>query len=247
MSLASKMTFLALFATLMLSSCATTSQITEDTPQKLVQKLVEIPKKPQYIFITDKDAASISQKLWENEKITIRNLTGWNQGKTFASLGIGHFTWYPVGQEGPYEEKFLALLEFFQKQRISLPEWLQEQPDCPWNSRAEFYDNIDSAKMFSLRNLLKNTIPQQVQFIIKRLERNLPQMIAVLPTAEQRAQMHEQFYQVAQKPMGIYALVDYVKFKSEGTHPKKRYQDEGRGLLQVLENTVKKMSIFDNQ
>jgi hypothetical protein len=38
----------------------------------------------------------------------------------------------------------------------------------------------------------------------------------------------------APSPEGLYALVDYVNFKGEGTAPGERYQGEGWGLLQVL-------------
>ncbi len=40
---------------------------------------------------------------------------------------------------------------------------------------------------------------------------------------------------MAASPNGVYALVDYVNFKGEGTLATERYQDHGWGLLQVLE------------
>src|SRR5690606_37756795 len=40
----------------------------------------------------------------------------------------------------------------------------------------------------------------------------------------------------ASPPLGLYALIDYVHFKGEGTNPAERYQGEGWGLLQVLQN-----------
>ncbi len=47
--------------------------------------------------------------------------------------------------------------------------------------------------------------------------------------------MREKFYAVASSPEGIYALVDYVNFKGEGTSPTERYRGQGWGLLQVLQ------------
>jgi hypothetical protein len=39
----------------------------------------------------------------------------------------------------------------------------------------------------------------------------------------------------AEPPYGLYALIDYVHFKGEGTKDSERYQGEGWGLLQVLQ------------
>jgi hypothetical protein len=232
MNIALKTTFFSLLATILLFSCATDSE-----PQSGTLDIFKPETAPQQIHVTQADAALIGQKIWMNEGSgKVSNLTVWNKGETFASLGIGHFIWYPAGQEGPYDEQFPKLLKYLQQQRIALPEWLQTLPDCPWMSRADFYDEIDSGKMLSLRHLMKNTISHQVQFIIKRLEGALPKMMDVLPTEEQRTHVRQQFYRVAQEPSGVYALIDYVNFKGEGTSPKERYKGHGWGLLQVLEN-----------
>ena len=36
----------------------------------------------------------------------------------------------------------------------------------------------------------------------------------------------------------MYALIDYVNFKGEGSSPSERYQGQGWGLLQVLEHML---------
>jgi len=202
-------------------------------PEPKVQKVE--PLKPQYIQLAQREAGVIGQKIWMNEgSAKEKNLAVWNQGENFASMGIAHFIWYPPGQEGPYQETFPDLIVFLQKQGIQLPLWLLNTPDAPWNSHEAFKRKEKSAEMKELRTLLINTIPQQVQFIIKRLEKALPKMQASLPP-ERRNRLVEQFYRVAQAPNGIYALVDYVNFKGEGTKPEERYRGEGWGLLQVLE------------
>ena len=38
--------------------------------------------------------------------------------------------------------------------------------------------------------------------------------------------------------MGMYALIDYVNFKGEGTAETERYSGQGWGLLQVLEQLI---------
>jgi hypothetical protein len=190
----------------------------------------------EVIHLTPQQADLIGHKIWMNEGAAkVENLTVWNQGETFASLGIGHFIWYPAGQDGPYQEGFPPLLKFLQQQKVTLPAWLQNFPNCPWNTRQDFYKAINGVQMQSLRNLLKDTIPLQVQFIIQRLEQALPKMLAALASDAERQQVREQFYRVAQIPNGVYALIDYVNFKGEGIAVQERYNGEGWGLLQVLQ------------
>ena len=41
----------------------------------------------------------IGKRIWQNEcGGTADGLTSWNAGENFASLGIGHFIWYPKGR-----------------------------------------------------------------------------------------------------------------------------------------------------
>jgi hypothetical protein len=60
-------------------------------------------------------------------------------------------------------------------------------------------------------------------------------MLAAAPP-NQRARIEQNFYRVAAEPLGLYALMDYVNFKGEGTSPTERYREQGWGLLQVLEH-----------
>ena len=223
---------------LVVSSCATKapqkSEPELEPEQAVPVKPVEKPK-PKYIQVAERDADRIGKKIWMNEGSgKIKNLTIWNQGENFASLGIGHFIWYPAGKEGSFKETFPELIVFLQEQGVEIPTWLQKTP--PWKSYTAFKRDEQSADMKQLRTLLVNTIPEQVQFIIRRLELALPKMLESLPTEAQRTQVREQFYRVAQQSAGVYALIDYVNFKGEGTSPRERYQGQGWGLLQVLEN-----------
>src|SRR4051794_39519410 len=59
------------------------------------------------VNLSEGEAKRIGQKIWQNEcNGTISGLTSWNAGEDFASLGIGHFIWYPEGRRGPFEESF---------------------------------------------------------------------------------------------------------------------------------------------
>ena len=187
------------------------------------------------VRIPDADALRIGKKIWQNESNgTVAGLTAWNTGENFASLGIGHFIWYPQGVNGPFEESFPKFLAFAREHRVAIPGWVNQSPACPWNSRAEFSSAENSTQMRELRQFLSRTIDVQAQFMVARLQRSLAKMLDEAAPAE-RANIERQFGRVASTPHGCYALVDFVNFKGEGILHTERYKGEGWGLLQVLE------------
>ena len=189
----------------------------------------------QAINLSDTDSLRIGKKIWENEcNGTISGLTSWNRGEDFASLGIGHFIWYPAGKRGPFEESFPKLVTFISDHRVDVPDWLLPPKACPWSSRAEFERAQNSPQMTDLRGFLAGTVDLQAQFLVDRLEHALPKMLAET-APENRAHVQEQFERVATSAQGCYALVDYVNFKGEGVLHTERYRGQGWGLLQVLE------------
>ncbi len=164
-------------------------------------------------------------------------LTSWNQGEEFASLGIGHFIWYPAGVKKTFEESFPALMQFMILKGVALPGWLAMNPlqPNPWSSLDQFLSAYDSQTMKELRQFLIATKPWQAEFMELRLRASLPKLLSRLNEARQ-THISAQFERVSTSPMGMYVLMDYVNFKGEGTSPKERYQGNGWGLLQVLEN-----------
>lgn len=187
----------------------------------------------QNVKLSDAQALEIGKRIWKNECAgTVDGLTSWNGGEDFASLGIGHFIWYPAGKRGPFEESFPKLAAYLASKGQSVPAWMRGP--CPWNTKAAFMADFQSARMVELRNLLKNTIALQAHFAAQRMEEALPKMLAAAPAAD-RQRIKENFYRVAAKPLGPYALMDYVNFKGEGTSPTERYDGQGWGLLQVLQ------------
>ncbi|NWF35295.1 hypothetical protein [Mariprofundus sp. KV] len=164
-------------------------------------------------------------------------LTSWNEGEQFASLGIGHFIWYPAGSEKPFSESFPALLLFMEQQGVTLPGWLSDHPTRPnpWPDRSHFMAASQSASLSELRQLLIETKSVQAQFMLLRFEQALPDLLAGL-NGDREQHIRKQFERVAKSPMGMYALIDYVNFKGEGSNPKERYHGKGWGLLQVLEH-----------
>ncbi len=187
------------------------------------------------IRLSDSEAQAVGQRIWQNEGAgKIENLVVWNKGEDFPSLGIGHFIWYPAGVEAPFTESFPALLELLKKD-AAVPLWLRELKDAPWASRDAFYRDINAWRMHELRELMRTSMPQQVAFIVQRLQGALPKMLETLSTATARSHVEQQFYRVAQSPNGVYALIDYVNFKGEGVSERERYHGEGWGLLQLLQ------------
>jgi hypothetical protein len=197
--------------------------------------LTEAGRAAAPIHISDADALRIGKRVWQNESNgSVAGLTAWNAGEDFASLGIGHFIWYPQGMRGPFEESFPKLLAYAQQRNITLPVWLNQATACPWKSRADFYKAKDSAQMRELRQLLAHTVDLQAQFLVARLQESLAKMLDEAAPGE-RVNVERQFARVASTPHGCYALVDYVNFKGEGVLHTERYRDEGWGLLQALE------------
>ncbi len=187
------------------------------------------------INLTPAETRKIGNRIWQNEcGGTVAGLTSWNAGENFASLGIGHFIWYPKEVRGPFDESFPKFVEFASERGVKLPAVLSPPDGCPWKTRAEFAHAAQSPPMKELRAFLARTIDLQAEFLVHRLREALPKMLADAGSGN-RAQVQQRFDRVASTANGCYALVDYVNFKGEGVLATERYAGQGWGLLQVLE------------
>jgi hypothetical protein len=187
------------------------------------------------INLSPAETRRIGNRIWQNEcGGTVAGLTSWNAGENFASLGIGHFIWYPKGVRGPFDESFPKFVEFADSRHAKLPAVLVAKEGCPWKSRTEFNQAAQSPPMKELRAFLARTVDLQAEFLVHRLRDALPKMLAQ-GGASSHAQVQERFDRVASTAAGCYALVDYVNFKGEGVLATERYAGQGWGLLQVLE------------
>lgn len=178
---------------------------------------------------------AIGQQIYRNE--TGGNeayLISWNEGESFASLGIGHFIWYPANQGGIYTEQFPLLVAFLEEHKASLPAWLSPNTPCPWANKEIFIQQSQSVQMQDLRLLLRQTMALQVKFIIHRLQKSIPTLQAYAESDAQKDHITRQLERLMQTPQGLYALADYTNFKGDGTSPTERYNGHGWGLLQVL-------------
>jgi len=183
--------------------------------------------------LSDQELEAVGRRIWQNECGGRRDgLTSWNAGEQFASLGIGHFIWYPKGYQGPFDEAFPRLARYLAANGADVPEWVLDKP-CPWSSREEFLADFRTPRMEELRRLLAGTIRLQSQFLVQRMEASLPKMLEAAPAA-QRENVRAQFQRMLATSAGTFALIDYVNFKGEGIKETERYAGQGWGLLQVL-------------
>ncbi|MDD5216601.1 MAG: hypothetical protein PHN49_03900 [Candidatus Omnitrophica bacterium] len=163
-------------------------------------------------------------------------LLGWNEGENFPSLGIGHFIWYPAGQEGPFRESFPELLSFFESKGVQLPEWFRSLKDrhAPWATRDAFNEDIRNGDLDLLREFLSDTKTMQTEFLVERLRRSIPRMLKAV-SQDSEGDIRQKLSLILQTGGGLYPLVDYVNFNGDGVFPGERYHGQGWGLLQVLE------------
>ncbi len=177
--------------------------------------------------------ASIGKKIWQNESGgKVSGLTAWNKGEEFPSMGIGHFIWYPKGFNGRWTESWPEFVKFAVARGHNVPA-VGRQADCPWPNKASFTRDFNGVQLTGLRNWLKANIAVQTDFIAYKSRAALPAMLASAPVA-QRARIKRNYDKVASTANGVYALVDYVNFKGDGTNHKETYAEQGWGLKWVL-------------
>ncbi|MBL4682047.1 MAG: hypothetical protein JKY88_15160 [Pseudomonadales bacterium] len=190
---------------------------------------------PVLIKLSPIEKSLISKKIWQNEAGgTIEGLTHWNKNEGFASLGIGHFIWFPKDKKFVFKESFPSLIHYMLDHGIIVPEWLNNRP-CPWSNYDEFHNDQNSEKMRVLRRFLTDTLEIQFDFIVLRSQKALLKMMAETNVKE-RSRLEINYTILTRSPEGMYALIDYTNFKGEGTLSTERYKGEGWGLRDVLLN-----------
>ena len=209
------------------------------------------------IELTEKQANYVAKKVWQNEGAGLdKYLIWWNKGEDFASLGIGHFIWFPKDHTERFREVFPMVVTFMQEKGVEIPSWLTPETDFPWQSKAIFFKakKAKTKQYMELFLFLKRTMPYQAQFMAERLNGALPQMLESIDNPKKQALIKRRFNHMLYKKggsideRGLYILLDYTNFKGEGTLKSERYKGQGWGLLQVLnhldENTPNKYKAF---
>ena len=193
-----------------------------------------VNSQPYHIHLTDKQVEALGLLIWKNEgQQKLQHLTTWNRNENFPSLGLGHFIWYPGKEKGRFKEQFPALLNYFQIHGVPLPQWLDTSKPAPWKSREQFYKEFAGEQLSGLRIFLSEHLDLQVKFIILRLEKAIPLILAACEQ-EQKSRVKDNLMHLTATPEGLFTLLDYINFKGEGLSAKERYQGEGWGLKQVL-------------
>lgn len=195
------------------------------------------------ITLTKAQANYIAQKVWQNEGTgKDKYLIWWNKGEDFASLGIGHFIWFPKDHTERFREVFPIVLAFMQKKGVWVPVWLTPEIDFPWQTKEAFFQakKAKTKQYMELFTFLKKTFGYQAAFMADRLSQALPEMLESIDDEKKKETIKRRFYEVMHNKdgsvneRGLYILLDYTNFKGEGTLKSERYKGQGWGLLQVL-------------
>ncbi len=198
--------------------------------------------------LTSADYAWIALRIYQNEAHgEARYLTHWNAGEDFPSMGIGHFIWFPVGVDAPFDETFPALVEFLKANKSDcapIPTWLDElhPVKAPWPDKVAFDAALTSSETASLRSWLAATASTQAHFIVASFERRWNELGLVVG---EKGHLDDLLQQLVSTPQGMYAVIDYFNFKGMGTNPRERYDGQGWGLVQVLQRVASQQQSGD--
>ncbi|MGB1310543.1 MAG: hypothetical protein ACPG47_05000 [Leucothrix sp.] len=188
--------------------------------------------------LSSAEIKTIGDKIFRNESGgDVDKLVHWNVGENFASMGIGHFTWYPAGRRNRFGNTFPGLLDHLQANGVQLPVWVQKArySGAPWRTKNELLYAKNSPRLQAFQDLLYQTRYLQASYIFERAKRAMPRLVKATPP-HLRAHVAQNLNAVANTRGGWYALIDYVNFKGEGLNRKGGYKGQNWGLLQVLEN-----------
>jgi len=209
------------------------------TQQQVRQSQVK-PRQPVRQTPTQSSSSelyAIGDKIFQNEAGgRVDQLAHWNHREDFASMGIGHFTWYPAGRRARFGNTFPGLLDYLQTNGVKLPHWVQRArfEGAPWRSREELMRVKNTPEIRQFSQLLYNTRHLQAKYIMDRAMRAMPRLVKKTPQ-HLRGQVANNLNAVANTRGGRYVLVDYVNFKGEGLNRHGGYKGQNWGLLQVLE------------
>jgi hypothetical protein len=192
--------------------------------------------------LSDADYQKIATGIFNNETGgQYEKLAYWGQGEDFPSFGIGHFIWFPYNVDAPFDEQFPAMVGFVRKaagDRFPLPDWLHVlQPlDAPWTSKQQFDADLSSSELAELRQWLWDTRHYQARFVVSAFKERWEQLQL---DNDQRADYNHLLQTLMKTSDGLFAVMDYYNFKGLGNNPRERYQEQGWGLLQVLQEMLK--------
>ncbi len=210
--------------------------LTACTP--LVKNEVAYPEDVTKPKLSQYELNVISEKIYQNETSgDPKNLMFWSTNENFASLGIGHFIWYPAGEPKRFDETFPAMIDYYVANKVQVPAWLlhARKIGAPWRDRATFERARGDREFQQLKMLLMNTKALQTQFFFDRLHASIPEIVKYV-APQYRKHIVNNYNALAATRGGWYPLIDYINFKGKGIKATERYNNQGWGLLQVLKN-----------
>ena len=212
---------LPLFSILLLTSCFGLGQ----------QKMQTYMRARQHHSVPSQlNTRELGQRIWQNECAgSVQGLVSWNAGEAFPSLGIGHFIWYPAGVNEAFDESFPTFVRYARAKGTQVPAYFDGP--APWPTKAAFLAD-HSGTADAMRRWLAAHVELQTQFIMLRSRAALKRM---MQQSRQPQDIQRRYAALACTTQGMYCLVDYVNFKGEGIKSTERYNGQGWGLLQVLE------------
>ena len=199
--------------------------------------VIHYPKGVQRPRLSAYELRIISDKIYQNEASSKPDkLMIWAKGENFASVGIGHFIWYPAGEPKRFDETFPSMIDYFIKHKVQIPPWLvaARHTGAPWKNRASFEYAKRDKEFQQLKMLLLNTKELQTQFFFDRIHASIPQIVKLAPPQD-RKRIVANYNALAHTKGGWYPLIDYINFKGKGTKSSERYNNQGWGLLQALQ------------
>jgi hypothetical protein len=199
--------------------------------------VIHYPKGVERPRLSAYELRVISDKIYLNEASSNSDkLMIWAKGENFASVGIGHFIWYPAGEPKRFDETFPAMIDYFIKNNIAIPPWLAaaRHTGAPWKNKATFEHAKNDKEFRQLKMLLLNTKELQTQFFFDRIHESIPQIVKLAPPQD-RKRIIANYNALAHTKGGWYPLIDYINFKGKGTKASERYNNQGWGLLQALQ------------
>ncbi|MBD3794539.1 MAG: hypothetical protein IE878_03130 [Epsilonproteobacteria bacterium] len=207
-------------------------------PQTNKPIVIEYPKDVEIPKLTPYELKVISEKIYLNETSgDPEKLMFWSTNENFASLGIGHFIWYPDGEAKRFDETFPAMIDYYVANKVEVPAWLlnARKVGAPWKNRASFEYARKDKQFIDLKYLLMNTKELQTQFFFDRLHASIPEILLLVEPSK-REHIKNNYNALAKTQGGWYPLIDYINFKGKGLKDTERYNNQGWGLLQVLEH-----------
>ena len=180
----------------------------------LAEEDLTITRTPSIAFeLTNEEKQKLGRAIARRE-LGAQGLIDWSGSEDFASLGVMHATW---GSEKTikHQNGFIKFLKYAVSRGATLPEFLKDNQENPWQSRGSFFYAKYSRdpRMVDLQQFLEMTKPLQIDFTIDRAAEACNKILA---DGNYDANDAAKLSELSKDVKGVFAIIDYVNFKGEG-------------------------------